>query len=293
MKYLLLILFALTDIHVSFAQDDSPRWVRKPLALSEEVSESSGLFVTEEGIWTFNDSGGKSEIYLLDTSSGQVQRRVKIQQILNKDWEAAMIGNGQLYIADAGNNSGKRTDLKVYSCGIPQKGDSLISVLSEWRFRWPDELYGSPEDKQHDRDCEAMVLMNDTIFLLSKSWKTLSVKLASLSKSPVQIASVVDSFFTGFVATDAAFRAESLEKGTLLLIGYENKIPGDVWLWIFEGKPGSQIFRGSVKSMKLGNALYLGQIEGICFTEPSQVVLSAEQFGLQKTALLHFLQLPK
>jgi len=293
MKYLLLILLTFTTIHFCFSQETLPRWFRKPLALSEEVAESSGLFATNEGIWTFNDSGGKPEIYLLDTSSGRVLHRVKIQQIFNKDWEAAMIDNGQLYIADAGNNGGKRTDLKVYSCDIPQKGDSLLTVSSEWRFRWPDELYGSPEDKQHDRDCEAMVGMNDTVFLLSKSWKTLSVKLASLSKAPVQIASVVDSIFTGFVVTDAAFRLESPEKGTLLLIGYENKIPGDVWLWIFEGKPGSQIFRGSVKSMKLGNALYLGQVEGICFVGPSQVVLSAEQFGLHKSALLHFLELPK
>lgn len=273
------------------AQTESPRWSRRPLTLATEVSETSGLMVTEEGIWTFNDSGGKPEIYLLDTLSGKVIRTVKIHQALNKDWEAGMISGERLYIADTGNNQGKRTDLKVYACTKPTINDSVLIPSAEYRFRWPDELYGVGEEKTHDRDCEAMVYMQDSLFLLTKSWKTLSLKLAHLKEAPVQIAYVVDSLPNGYLITDAVFREDIPGKGRLLLLGYENKIPGDVWLWILEGNIGSEILKGRVRAIKLGNALQLGQTEGIAFIGPEQIVISAEKFGLNARAVLHFLDI--
>lgn len=210
---------------------------------------------------------------------------------MNKDWEAATVSSGNLYVGDFGNNSGKRTDLKVYQYPMSIFEDSIIRPSAEMRFRWPDLMYGLPDEKQHDRDCEAIVSMRDTLFIFSKSWKTLSVKMASLLGTEPQIVHIADSLFTGFVVTDAAFQQDTPEKGTLVLVGYENKIPGDVWLWKIQGTPGAAILKGTVRSLKLGNALQLGQVEGICFIRDNQVLISAEKFGLNSKALLHFLDL--
>jgi hypothetical protein len=46
-----------------------------------------------------------------------------------------------------------------------------------------------------------------------------------------------------------------------------------------------------VRAIKLGNALQLGQTEGIAFIGPEQVVISAERFGLNARAVLHFLDI--
>lgn len=291
MKGIWVFLSGLVWVSFASAQNPGHRWLRKPLPLDEKVQETSGLFATSEGIWTFNDSGGEPEIYLIDTLTGAVVKTLRIHQALNKDWEATTIGSGNLYIGDFGNNSGKRTDLKVYQCPLPAPEDSILRPKAEIRFRWPDVLYCLPEEKLHDRDCEAIVSMLDTLYVFSKSWKTLSVKMASLVGAQPQIATLADSLFTGFVVTDAAFQRESPGKGTLVLLGYENKIPGDVWLWILQGTPGSAIFKGSTRSLKLGNALQLGQTEGICFIGDNQVLISAEKFGLNSRALLHFLDL--
>lgn len=267
-------------------------WYRPSVWLSDSVSETSGLFATEEGLWTFNDSGGAPEFFLLDTARGYIRRVVKVRPANNVDWEAVTTGGGSVWVGDIGNNAGKRGDLRVYRVAVPGPEDSVLVPVSDIRFRWPDVLYGLPGEKSHDRDAEGMVWMGDSLFVLSKSWKSGVTRMGRVGPGSPQILELTDSVVMDFVVTDVAWYSGDGVTGILGLVGYEPKIPGDVWLWLFRGKGGSGILQEEVERHRLGNALQLGQVEGLVFLNEREVVLSAERFGLMKGGRLHFLRLP-
>ena len=81
--------------------------------LPKSVQETSGLIFFDKQLWTINDSGNKPEIYQLDTSNGNVVRKIVISNSVNKDWESITQDEENVYIGDFGNNSGNRKDLCI------------------------------------------------------------------------------------------------------------------------------------------------------------------------------------
>ena len=85
-------------------------------ALPDTVSETSGLIFHNGKLITHNDSGGRPELYEIDTTSLEITRTVTIENIENIDWEDIAQDDTHIYIGDFGNNGGDRTDLKIYKC---------------------------------------------------------------------------------------------------------------------------------------------------------------------------------
>ncbi len=82
--------------------------------LHNKVEETSGVIYFRKYIWTFNDSGGKPEIYKIDKETGKVIQTVRIENAENHDWEDITQDKKYIYVGDFGNNLGNRQNLKIY-----------------------------------------------------------------------------------------------------------------------------------------------------------------------------------
>src|SRR6185295_746902 len=92
-------------------------FMRLPISLAEvsgmEQSRSnSGVF------WVHNDSGDEPRVYAV-SSKGELLGTYTLQGATAFDWEDMSIGpapNGgtYLYMADIGDNAGKRTSVKIF-----------------------------------------------------------------------------------------------------------------------------------------------------------------------------------
>lgn len=84
--------------------------------------EISGLAASVKNpgyFWTHNDSGGKTEVYLIDLS-GKIQLTVSLEIKRNRDWEDLVLANGKLYIGDFGDNAGKKKRIIIHQITEPK-----------------------------------------------------------------------------------------------------------------------------------------------------------------------------
>jgi len=143
--------------------------IEKKINLSKEVSENSGLIFFNKEIITFNDSGGKSELYVIDPKSGKIKRRVGLENAKNIDWESITQDNEFIYVGDTGNNSGKRITFVIYKI---LKTDFLkhhTVAVKKIKFLYED-LDKIPKKERGDYfDCEAITFYKEKILLFTKN----------------------------------------------------------------------------------------------------------------------------
>lgn len=75
------------------------------------LSETSGLIRWKQGFITHNDSGNDAELFML-TANGDLIARQPVAAG-NHDWEDIAVQGNTLYVADIGNNNGRRPELSI------------------------------------------------------------------------------------------------------------------------------------------------------------------------------------
>jgi len=140
---------------------------------SPEIDESSGLVRSRRypGVfWTHNDSGDDARIFAI-TSRCELIAEFQVEGARNRDWEdIATDDDGNLYLADIGNNWNKRRNLVVYRVPEPDPfgeervvnsdlaipfryaNQSVFSLLWRWNF-----------------DAEALFWMDGSLSILTKN----------------------------------------------------------------------------------------------------------------------------
>ena len=176
LSYLLLFSFALSACrHINnkrferLDQDESIFETQRVIGqiTDNQLDEVSGLVASVKNpglFWTHNDSGGKPWIYLIDTQ-GVVQLTAKLQGVKNRDWEDLALGNGQIYIAEIGDNDAKRDDYKIYQFAEPEF-DSLSSIeIPKDSIRRMKFIY-----ENGPRDAESLMYdhFNEELVIVSK-----------------------------------------------------------------------------------------------------------------------------
>lgn len=183
MKYLwLLLLIPACNVKKETTAVQTALLDIKTLAvLKSPLIESSGLACIDKKLYTHNDSGNSSTLYKLDTLGSLVQQTT-FENITNTDWEAMTHDDRYVYIGDFGNNMGNRKDLKIYKLPIDQRADAharfetlAISYAAQTDF--------SKRKQQHAYDLEAMVAIEDKIYLFSKDWSSLQTTIYALDKN--------------------------------------------------------------------------------------------------------------
>jgi hypothetical protein len=223
--------------------------------LDPQISEGSGLIAWNGKIWTHNDSDVPC-IFALDSISGGILQSYDLP-IKNIDWEDMSQDNNFLYLGNFGNNRGLRDTLKVYRISK----ESLIKdkiALDSLSFEWP-LVTDFGKEHQVNFDCEAMVVIRDTIYLFTKEWKPrLCSRIFKIPATPGNhTAEYVATLKTRFLITGATY---SPVKNRIVLCGYSILM-----------KPRLLAFpvpdSGNLKDIKKGTKIRmrkkLKQIEGV------------------------------
>lgn len=138
--------------------------------LPEYINESSGLICLGDTLFiTHNDSGNKSELYVLD-KSGKVRNTCKISSARNKDWEdLCLVDDTLIYIADIGNNNNTRKDLKLYVVSLQEVLEEKKTEADSICFNYPDQKAFPPAAHKKYYDAEGICYYNNRIWIFTKN----------------------------------------------------------------------------------------------------------------------------
>ena len=148
--------------------------IRQGVLENKKLDEVSGIAASQRNanvLWTHNDSGDKSNLYLIGLH-GENYGRVKLKGISNRDWEDLAISGGPLdgvsyiYIAETGDNLSVYSDKTIYRIEEPDISkasfpiDLTIESIDVIQFEYPDGK----------RDAEALMVdpISKDIFIISK-----------------------------------------------------------------------------------------------------------------------------
>lgn len=145
----------------------------------KSLNEASGLARSgrdDSLLWTMNDDG-PSEIFAMGID-GSKRGKVELRKAANRDWEdlAAFELDGQPYllVADIGDNSGRRKDVRIYVIEEPDPDDNKVSVAWEFDFTYPEG----------PRDAESIAVDIDRERILVLTKRDIPARLYSLPLRP-------------------------------------------------------------------------------------------------------------
>lgn len=216
-KYL--IPFLLIASCSSLPKEEDINFTFKKIAtLQSSINESSGLITLDGKLITHNDSGGMPLLYQIDTT-GTITHYIKYDYLYNQDWEAITQSDKAIHIADIGNNRGNRKDLKIYNIikdGIWQEDIDLdISNIS---YATQTDFTSKPQ--KHSYDAEAVVVINEVMYLFSKDWINFSTSIYSFPIYSDTVLNNHQTIATKGLVTDAAFNGNN----RVLLCGYNQSL---------------------------------------------------------------------
>ncbi len=236
------------------------------------VNETSGLIWFEQSVLTFNDSGGKPEIYRIDKNSGKIIQTISLANATNIDWEDITQDDDFIYVGDFGNNKGVRKDLKIYKIDKKEikKSNKVSLQATVISFSYTDQL-SFEKTRSHNFDCESLINFGDSLIIFSKDRADNETRMYKLSKvtGDYSIAPVA-SFDVDGLVTGADY---NINTRTLVLIGYKDYVP---FIYYFKNFNGISLGTDKVYRFNL-NRMTGGQTEGICWMDDENILFSNEQ----------------
>lgn len=266
---------------VVFAQSETnniltleyPQSLESSYRLGKKITESSGIIYFDDGFWTFNDSGGKPELYKVRSRDGVLEKTVLIENATNVDWEDMTQDEDYIYVADAGNNRGSRQDLKIYkirkkSVMVGEKNRVQAEIIA---FSYSDQESYRDRNRNNNYDCESIVSFDNNLILFSKNWVDGKTRLYRISKKPGKYKiSPISEFDANGLITAADYYPDQKQ---LVMLGYSNMIP---FIYLFRGFSGSDFDAQAIYRINFPEMDGV-QTEGICFMGPDKVAISTEK----------------
>lgn len=242
--------------------------------LPETVKETSGLIFWRNALWTHNDSGGKPEIYKIDTATGKIVQTVRLNDARNIDWEDITQDNDNIFIGDFGNNSGARKDLSIYKISksqIPINGKNISLYAEQIRFSYDDQKNFEKRNNRNDYDCEAFFALGDSLFLFTKDWVDENTRLYALPKIEGEYHVSPHNFFSADGLITGADISPSRKE--VALIGYKDF---QSFMWIFWDFNGHDFFNGEKLRVNFPDLVFV-QTEGIAYINDDMIFFSNEE----------------
>lgn len=261
------------------------------VVLPTQMVETSALTCLDDGSFlTINDSGHRPIVYHLN-SQGQLLQEYELAAT-NRDWEAMAIHQGQLWIGDIGNNSGKNQGGELYQFNLPLRlGQEIIPHHSS--FIYPDFPLPPLTAYQHDFDAEALVSANGQLFLINKAWQSdhssvyllepNNLAMQQTQKTTHQARMVAKISGLPGVITDAAF---SQQHQRFVLTGYARFRDNALRLALNNDyQPFLAVLDQHFQLQQLVRIPQSGQLEAICIDHQQHIWLTQEQ-SKRRPALL-------
>ena len=245
--------------------------LKKIASLPGEISESSGIVALyHQGLYvTHNDAGNKPYLYKLN-QNGEIIETIKLK-LPNVDWEDLTIDKeGNIYIADSGNNNNNRKELAVYKVNL-----DAPTQIEAIRYTYEDQEKYPPPKKERNFDSEAIFWADGSLYLISKDrGRGETAKVYRLPDAGGQYkAQLIGKQRIDAQITGAAI---SPDEETVALLGEEK-----LFLFTNYNSPAT-FYKGKYKEVKLKGA---GQTEGVAFEDDDTLVITSEGGNLYKFKL--------
>ena len=178
--------------------------------LPDILEETSGLAILNDTLWTLNDSGNEAALYAISTKGALLDKRDTTKT--NIDWEDMTIVNGNMLVADMGNNFGTRKNLHLLEIDLSNGGATTLDSIP---FHYPEQDNFDFQQATHF-DAEGIVVVENKIVVFTKNRSTLTSEVYVISPSGGP-ATKMGSLAVGSLITGADYHHESK---TLALTGY-------------------------------------------------------------------------
>ena len=138
--------------------------------LPDTLSEVSGMvYNQDESFWVLQDSGNESELYQLD-NVGTVIHTLQIPNYKNNDWEELTTDEeGNLYIADFGNNKNTRKNLQILKIDQADLNKKQATPSAVIQFSYPEQTEFPPAKTALLYDAEAFILYQNNFYIFTKN----------------------------------------------------------------------------------------------------------------------------
>ncbi len=246
--------------------------------LNSVLTETSGLILWDDYVWTHNDNGD-TLLYGLDTLTAEVMDEHPLQGVENIDWEEISQDEQYIYVGDFGNNgSGNRTDLHILRVDKSslKAGNARIDTI--W-FSYEDQTDFSPQaSNMTEFDCEAMIVSEDSIYLFTKQWISANTTVYSLPKEPgtydakYKASQDVMGLVTGATYIEL--------KKLVVLAGYTVVL--NPFFYLLYDFSGTEFLSGNKRRVNI--SLPFHQMEGVTTADGLKYYVSNESFALPPVA---------
>lgn len=125
------------QLHPTLVPFDSVPLIKPLNPLLNEISGIADSRTNPGYIWGEEDSGNPSQLYLIG-HNGILLKRVYLQGISNRDWEDMALFNGDIYIAETGDNAQVYNSYKFYKFPEPSAGTDTVTNIETINFTYPD-----------------------------------------------------------------------------------------------------------------------------------------------------------
>lgn len=185
--------------------------------LTPLVSEISGIAESKSNpgyLWGIEDSGNPSQLYLI-RHDGVVTKKIVVKGITNRDWEDVALCNGDIYIAETGDNAEVYNHYSFYKMAEPSSTLDTIHTVETINFTYPDGAH----------DAEAFLIDSATknIYLITKRDNPSRIYRLSYPYQQNNVVTFVGSLpYTGVVSA-TSFANEIIVKTYTNLFYYKRK----------------------------------------------------------------------
>ena len=179
--------------------------------LPDILEETSGLAILNDTLWTLNDSGNEAALYAISTKGKLLEKRATNKT--NIDWEDMTIVNGNMIVADMGNNFGTRKNLYLLDVDLSNGGATTLDSIP---FHYPEQdNFGFQQATPFD--AEGIVYVENKIVVFTKNRSTLTSEvyvIPAMGGAAIKMGSLP----VGSLITGADYHQDSK---TLALTGYQ------------------------------------------------------------------------
>lgn len=256
-----------------FSQNQIKDFTEK-FELPNQVKETSGLLFFNGKIITHNDSGDNSNLYELDSLTGNLLRTVTITNATNIDWEDIAQDENHIYIGDFGNNNGNRINLKIYKILKSDFSSNTTVTAEKISFAYEDQTNFNNASNSHNFDAEALIVYNNQLLIFTKNRLDYRTNVYKLPTEPGGYAAVkVSTANVSGLITGA-----TTQNNHIMLCGY-NSVGRPFLVYINDQeKINDDIFFNGFDKYVLTTELEQGsQVEGITAYDDGKFYISREK----------------
>ena len=277
-KYSFLFLAFLTLSCTDFGQ------LKVVAELPSILEEASGIqqIKGSDLLWMLNDSGNSSTLFGL-TVKGKIKKQLKINA-LNYDWEDLTVDTeGNMYIADFGNNRNNRKDLVIYKVNHKDLHGNKDVEVERIAFSYPEQKAFPPNKKRYFFDAESLFWKNDSLYIFTKSRVRGNPGVTSLYKIAALPGTYQAEFVSEFKTCDKGgcwvTSADISPNGKKVVLLNHDAV------WLFTDFNGNDFFSGKSKRLPFDHT---SQKESVCFKNDSTLYITDERSGIKGGYLYEF-----